>query len=985
MTSVRVAALLAALVIPSLVEGQPASSRRAAAMPSRLLVFTDTASMRIEWTVRDSNASDLVGARAIITLRDAASRVVWQQTMGTFDATGAGVRLRHEVRLPRVQRWSPATPSRYHVVVQAKQAGVEWRDSARIGFRTVSSRNGQILLNGRPLFLKANAINPPGRNIPDSLSEHPGFAREYLSGLRRIGVNIIRLGTVSPVWLDAADDVGMLVFQGHYGTPRGGSQTRAPANLAASVAWYRDTVLAPQVNHPSVIIYALTNEVSDPEIHYASDGAAAMGRHLQAVYDSVHVWDPTRLIIANAGYGFGRTGELCDLHRYWGWYYNSFLSFYSLRDPSVCWRRGVPQPITLSEVVGSYTGADGRFNLVSDTKQPDSQLNWTGHAPDAEQGPRALAYQAWLSGQAVEITRRLRTQNPALAGVAPFTILFGQWHGIRSFADMAPKPVVQQLTRSFQPILLSWESWTSHRYAGQLWTLTAHVVNDADDGRALTNATLLATVRDTAGRVVTTMRRAIGPVPYFQAVSLPLALRIPAGTAPGTLRLDGVLIRGRDTVSRNQIALTVHGVPSRENGTSSARRLHVYDPSGTTSRALTQLGAAHTRITHIVELEPSRDLLLIGREAWDESLTGQVGLLEQFVTRGGRVIILDQRPERFTTHWLPGGVRQSITPLDHGEVFPGGRPWAQGMAINPERPTHAVFDGITRDDLFLWNDYTRWTSTRPGLPSVYPVTRGYAITRSDELGRIAILANYDHGLLGVALSEHLIGRGSVLLSAFDLVPRISDDPVADRLLRNIVRYMQDGAPAVRHAYPVVADTIRWGDYASERGLVTGVLSGFLLNTEPVMPAALQAQNPVRIDAEGFWLAGGEAGGWNTRPAVQYVGRGRRPYGPYTFTSGGSYRLADPGAPGHGRLWWRVPAERRVLHTLVENPTTGPLSLIVTVNGVPTSATVAPGRTMPVLTNIPPSTSPSTSTDGTQEIRFEVHGDRRLVLRQTWSQ
>ena len=59
---------------------------------------------------------------------------------------------------------------------------------------------------------------------------------------------------------------------------------------------------------------------------------------LQRAYDELSAWDDTRLYIGNAGYGFGRAGEICDLHRYWGWYYNSFLSFYEMRDPRICWR-----------------------------------------------------------------------------------------------------------------------------------------------------------------------------------------------------------------------------------------------------------------------------------------------------------------------------------------------------------------------------------------------------------------------------------------------------------------------------------------------------------------------------------------------------------------------------------------------------------------------------------------------------------------------
>jgi len=928
----------------------------------RSLVFTDTGGFRLALRVR---SPDAVGAPVRAMLRAPDGTVTWQGALGTLTATDAGASLAAARRIPRLRPWSPTSPVRYDLLLDI---GSRWRDSVRIGFRTVRAANGRILLNGRPVFLKGNAINPPGRNIPDSLSRSGRFARDYLRTLKAAGVNLVRLGSVSDVWLDAADDVGMLVFQGNYGTPRGGSATRVPANLGASLAWYRDTILAPQVNHPSVVVYALTNETADPEIHYQSDGAAAMGRYLQTVYDSVHVWDPTRLVIANAGYGFGRTGELCDLHRYWGWYYNSFLSFYTLRDPAVCWRGRTGQPITMSEVVGNYTGADGRFNLVSDTKQPDSQLNWTGHAPDAEQGPRALAYQAWLAEQAIEIPRRLRSRNPNLAGIVPFSIVFSKWHGITRMADMGPKPIVTQYRRSFQPVLLSWETWTPQRYAGDVWPLVAHVVNDADDGRPLTGATLVATLRDPDGRARLTRRMPWPVVPFYGAAERALTIPLPTDAA-GRWTLHGALVRGGDTVSRNVATVRIHARRSAAvvTDTTGHRTLRLYDPSGRTRAALAILGVRAEPVRQIVALDPARDALLVGREAWDATLSGQVGLLEAFVNRGGRALILDQDPARFATHWLPGGVRPSILPLDHQEVFPGGRPWAQGMAINPERPSHPVFAGLTRDDLFLWSDYTGWRESSPGFPAVYPVTRGYALTRPEELGRVAVLANYDHGLVGQALTEHLLGRGSVILSAFDLIPRIGHDPVADRLCDNLVAYLREARP--QDARPVMTAPILWGDYAAEQGIVTGAASGLLVHTVPTMPEAMQAANPVRIDAEGFWLAGGESGGWNTRPAIQYVARGRRPYGPYEFTSGGSYKLLDPQNPiGEGRVWWRAPAGHTVVVNRLLNPTEAPLEVTLAVQGKRVTATIPPRDSADV-------TVPLT----TAEVALHIRGDRRLVL------
>lgn len=974
-TAVTIGVLFGAIT-PDVTRAQAPGARVGPAV--RTLAFTDSTSVRLEVRVR--GGAGAAGASARATLRAVDGAVVFTGVLGTATAEGADAVVRGRLTNLAVRPWSPAAPVRYTVTVEMTSSGGTVRDSARIGFRTVRAEGGRILLNGRPLFLRGNAINPPGRNLPDSLNANPGFAREYLRTLKRAGVNIIRLGSISEVWMDAADDVGMLLFQGHYGVPKGGTATRAPTDMAASLAWYRNDVLAQQVNHPSVIIYALSNETADAEVHYQSDGAAGMGRFLQTVYDSVHAWDPTRLVIANAGYGFGRTGEICDMHRYWGWYYNSFLSFYTLRDPAVCWRGRTGQPITMSENTGNYTGADGRFNLVSDTKQPDSQLNWTGHAPDSEQRARALTYQAWLAGQAIEITRRLRAQNPNLAGTSPFTIVFSKWHGITSVADMQAKPVVAQYARSFAPVLLSWETWTPQLYAGATFTPVAHVVNDADNGAAVRGATVHARLRAPDGTTVAQARLTWPKVPYYGAVSRPLPITVPLSASAGRYTLEGLVVRGADTIARNSSAVHVYA-PMRARTVSPraplARTLRVYDPSGRTRAALTAHGYTTSAVTTVVGLQPATDALIIGRDAWDARLSGEVGLLEQFVTRGGRVLILDQRPERFAAHWLPGGVRLSIAALDHADIMPGGRPWAQGMAINPERPTHDVFAGITRDDLFLWSDYTGWRETTKGVPAVYPVTRGFALTRPQELGRVAVLANYDHGLLGVGLAEFFLGRGTALLSGFDIIPRSGRDPVADRLLDNLVQYVADGA--AHAARPVIASAITWGDYASEQGVVTGVHSGFLLNTVPTMPADLEAKYPLTIDDDGFWLAGGDAGGWNTRPAIQYVGRGRRPFGPYEFSSGGAYRLPEGSGPvGEGRAWWRVPAATRAIVTTVMNPSKVALEAEVTINGVVRRTPIDAGATITIETPLPP---PAASADRSQPIMISMllRGDRRLVL------
>jgi hypothetical protein len=295
------------------------------------------------------------------------------------------------------------------------------------------------------------------------------------------------------------------------------------------------------------------------------------------------------------------------------------------------------------------------------------------------------------------------------------------------------------------------------------------------------------------------------------------------------------------------------------------------------------------------------------------------------------------------------------------------------MSVNPERPEHPALRGIDRDRLFLWSDFTAWNETKPGFPQVYPVTHGFVLTDPASLGRAAILANYDHGLEGIALAElfPVTGRGSAMVTGFDLVNRSGADPVADRMLANVVRYMAANEP--HQATQLVADRIKWGDYASEHGTVTGIYNGLLVNTVPIVPPDLVNTYKLSVDPQGFWFAGGTSG-WNTKPAIQYAAKGRRPFGPFSFTTGGSVAVDKSRGPlGEGRVWLRVPAGRTTMTTTVMNPVPDPLDLDVTVNGVAQRVRLAGNQTTKIETAV---------RGGDAPLAIGFVGDRRIVILET---
>ena len=104
-----------------------------------------------------------------------------------------------------------------------------------------------------------------------------------------------------------------------------------------------------------------------------------------------------------------------------------------------------------------------------------------------------------------------------------------------------------------------------------------------------------------------------------------------------------------------------------------------------------------------------------------------------------------------------------------------------------------------------------------------------------------------------------MGKGSVLLSGFDLINHCGTDPVADKLLSNILHYM---ATDKKHEpYVAVTDSIVWGDYASERGIVNALCNGLMVNTVPIIPKGQEkdAKYKLKIDEYGYQYAGSYGG------------------------------------------------------------------------------------------------------------------------------
>lgn len=107
------------------------------------------------------------------------------------------------------QLWSPENPKLYQVQISLDNATY----GDEIGFRTIETRDKQILLNGKPIFLKGICIHeekPDGGGRANSVED----ARTLLTWAKELGCNFVRLAHYphSENMVREAERMGILVW-----------------------------------------------------------------------------------------------------------------------------------------------------------------------------------------------------------------------------------------------------------------------------------------------------------------------------------------------------------------------------------------------------------------------------------------------------------------------------------------------------------------------------------------------------------------------------------------------------------------------------------------------------------------------------------------------------------------------------------------------------------------------------------------------------
>jgi beta-glucuronidase len=290
----------------------------------------------------------------------------------------------------KVELWSPENPKLYRVVISGGGDSV----TDEIGFRRVETRGTQILLNGKPVFLRGICIHEeaPFRS-GRAFSEEDD--RTLLTWAKELGANFVRLAHYphNEEMIRLADQMGLMVWEE---VPvYWDIQWQNPATLENAKSQLREVITRDR-NRAAVVLWSLSNEtpVAQERTEFLKALAAyarqldstrlitsAMNHTTQAGPDTRSLADP-----------LGEVLDVLGLNEYIGWYEGRPEDADNTQ-----WHDPYNKPVIVSEF-----GADALYNL-----RGDAETRFTEE------------YQANLFQHQLGMLQRM----PFLAGTSPWVLM----------------------------------------------------------------------------------------------------------------------------------------------------------------------------------------------------------------------------------------------------------------------------------------------------------------------------------------------------------------------------------------------------------------------------------------------------------------------------------------------------------------------------------------------------------------------------------
>jgi beta-glucuronidase len=261
-----------------------------------------------------------------------------------------------------LQLWSPETPRLYNVIIESETDTI----TDRIGFRNIEVNRTQILLNGKPIFIRAVNIHEE-RPMKAGRANSTADARTLLGWAKELGCNLVRLAHYphNENMIKLAEEMGIMVWDEIPVYQQ--IQFSSPAVSQKMNQMMREMVHRDK-NRCGVVIWSLSNETnSSPDRDKSLIELSKKCRLLDSTRlitsvindqhyknDSIRVWDTLYKYF-----------DVMSINEYLGWYVP-----WQGKPSDTKWQLIYQKPIIISEF-----GGEAKFGSNSGPK--DEAASWS--------------------------------------------------------------------------------------------------------------------------------------------------------------------------------------------------------------------------------------------------------------------------------------------------------------------------------------------------------------------------------------------------------------------------------------------------------------------------------------------------------------------------------------------------------------------------------------------------------------------------------
>lgn len=526
--------------------------------------------------------------------------------------------------------WTPDRPYLYQLQVLLKDKKGNQLDQyeCEVGYRTVSTKGKDIILNGKPYWIRGANMPPYGYKPNDEET-----ARGFLQYMHD-GNTVVTRSHGNPwnhLWYSLADQIGVGVSSEGV-RPWALMTTAKPPSKGILEHWKQEQLesIKHYRNHPSILFYEISNEGLQGD-HENREKLAIF----KDLIDAVRAMDDSRPIFQTSGDpDVKKQGDIEDVHSYWGWYESSsFINDYTKSKRGLNSTNGMPfvneecaVPYSMIDNGSVHPAYVGRYAAQS----------WIGdigtYSKDVAYFQNHIYQEGKMKAEKLRYSRNFVDNS----GFMLFSNVTWIQNALsKPVEDWKPFPVYYGVKEGFQPILTALRTAQRSFFAGSSINTNVFIVNDDKDFKDIKNTNLLVAIKDAKGNVLQSQKLSCGDVNYFETKTYPLTLQIPAiNTDKEYCTIAFSLFNDKDEViSQNTYQITIHRQLKAE-----VKQLKILSLGNSVgvNEALSNLGAIITSEVNV----KNADVIVLGPQA---NLTS-VNVVKS-LKKGGRLIVLQQKAD----------------------------------------------------------------------------------------------------------------------------------------------------------------------------------------------------------------------------------------------------------------------------------------------------------------------------------------------------